>query len=191
MLVNAPDLIDTPVLSLQTGVVLAKLKAAIINPHNLTIIAYEVAGEKLDYNPSFLRIADVREVSPIGFIIDSSEEFVILDDIIKQKNLFELQFSLENKLVLNENRQKIGKVLSYNLELDGFAIQQLVVKRPLLKSFNDGELIVHRSQVVEITDHAIVIKEKSETKSRAITSKTYANPFRQAPQAEAMQSDQD
>lgn len=191
MLVNAPDLIDTPVLSLQTGVVLAKLKAAIINPHNLTIIAYEVAGEKLDYNPSFLRIADVREVSPIGFIIDSSEEFVILDDIVKQKSLFELQFSLENKQVLNENRQKIGKVLSYNLELDGFAIQQLVVKRPLLKSFNDGELIVHRSQVVEITDHAIVIKEKSETKSRAITSKTYANPFRQAPQAEAMQSDQD
>ncbi len=191
MLVNASDLIDSPVLSLQTGVELARLKDPIINPHNLTVIAYEVSGEKLDYTPSYLRIADIREVSPIGFIIDSSEEFVIHEDIVKLKDIFELRFSLENKQVLNEQQQRIGKILSYNLEIDGFTIQQLTIKRPLLKSFNDSELVIHRSQIIEITDHSIVIKEKSETKARIAASKAYVNPFRQAPQTEAMQSKQD
>lgn len=189
MLISGIDLFDSPVLSLQTGAELARTKYPIINPHNLTILAYEVSGAKLDHHPSYLRIEDIREVSPIGLIIDSSEEFVWLEDIIKQKDIYELRYELEHKTVLDEKRSKVGKVISYNLESGSFVIQQLTIKRPLLKSFNDSELIVHRSQIIEVTDTEIVIKAKGVVKSLPEAAKSYVNPFRQSPQAEAMRVD--
>lgn len=192
MLISGNDLINTPVLSLQTGRELARTTEAIINPHDLTIIAYEVDGPHLDQHPSFLRIADIREVSPIGMIVDSSEEFVQPDDIIKQKDIYDLRYQLEHKPVLDEQRSKIGKVIGYNLEAGGFVIQQLTVKRPLLKSFNDSELIIHRSQIIEVTDHAIVIKSKANAaKPLPKVAQSYVNPFRSTPQAEAMRIHRD
>ncbi|MBI3889878.1 hypothetical protein HY312_04920 [Candidatus Saccharibacteria bacterium] len=191
MLINGFDLLNAPVMSLQTGGELARTTKAIINPHNLTIIAYELAGPQLDHHPSFLRINDIREVSPVGIIVDSSEEFVLLDDIINQKDIYELHFTLEHKVVLDENRKKVGKVTSYNFEAGAFVIQQLTIQRPLLKSFNDSELIIHRSQILEVTDHAIVIKAKNVAKIVPDTAKSYVNPFRQSPQAEAMRIDQE
>lgn len=191
MLINGFDLLNAPVMSLQTGGELARTTQAIINPHNLTIIAYEVAGPQLDHHPSYLRINDIREVSPVGVIIDSSEEFVLLEDIINQKDIYELHFTLEHKVVLDENRKKVGKVTSYNFEAGAFVIQQLTIQRPLLKSFNDSELIIHRSQIIEVTDHAIVIKAKNTAKIVPDTAKSYVNPFRQSPQAEAMHIDQE
>lgn len=186
MLVNGTDLIDTPVLSLQTGSELARTADPIINPHNLSIVAYEVTGPHLDHHPSFLRTEDIRELSPIGMIIDSSEEFVQMDDIIKLKDIYELRYSLIYKTVLDEKRNKIGKVIDYNLEAGDFIIQQLSVKRPLLKSFNESELLIHRSQIIEVTDHAIVIHSKSENKNvLQKAGSSYVNPFRQSPPAEA------
>lgn len=187
MLVNGTDLIDTPILSLQTGSELARTAKPIINPHNLSVIAYEVTGPHLDHHPSFLRIDDIRELSPIGMIIDSSEEFVQMDDIIKLKDIYELRFELVHKQVLDEHRHKVGKVIDYNLEAGGFVIQQLSVKRPLLKSFNESELLIHRSQVIEVTDHAIVIHSKTENKKALPKASTaYVNPFRQTRQTEAI-----
>lgn len=191
MLISGIDLFDSPVLSLQTGTELARTKNPIINPHNLTILAYEIAGPNLDHHPSYLRIDDIREVSPIGIIVDSSEEFVILEDIIKLKDIFELHFEIEHKTVLDEKRNKVGKVIGYNFDSEGFVIQQLTVKRPLLKSFNDSELIIHRSQIIEVTDDAIVIKSKNDAKALPSKVQSYANPFRQSPQAEAMRSSQE
>ena len=191
MLISGIDLFDSPVLSLQTGTELARTKRPIINPHNLTILAYEIAGPNLDHHPSYLRIEDIREVSPIGLIVDSSEEFVILEDIIKLKDIYELNFELDHKTVLDEKREKIGKIISYNIDADGFVVQQITIKRPLLKSFNDSELIVHRSQIIEVTDEAVVIKSKNDAKAKPLKSQSYANPFRQSPRAEAMQTDQE
>lgn len=190
MLISGTDLIDTPILSLQTGRELARATHAIINPHSLSIIAYEVNGPHLDHHPSYLRIQDVRELSPIGMIIDSSEEFIQQDDIIKQKDIYELQYELIHKQVLDEKRNKIGKVTDYNLEAGAFVVQQLVVRKPLLKSFNDSELLIHRSQIIEVTDHAIVIKSKADqTKTLPKTAQSYVNPFRQTPQVEALRAD--
>lgn len=191
MLISGNDLIDTPVLSLQTGSELAKATHPIVNPHNLTIIAYEVTGPHLDHHPSYLRIDDIRELSPIGMIIDSSEEFIQPDDIISQKDIYDLRFELIHKHVIDEKRNKVGKVIDYNLEAGGFVVEQLVVKRPLLKSFNDSELLIHRSQVIEVTDHAIVIKSKAENKKALPkAAQTYVNPFRQTPQVEILKTDQ-
>jgi sporulation protein YlmC with PRC-barrel domain len=137
----------------------------------------------------------VREVSDIGMIVDSSDEFVGLDDIIKLKETYELHFPLVGLLVVDDKKHKLGKVEDYSLEMGGFVIQQLSVRRPILKSFGDSELLIHRSQIVEINDTTITVKAASNEAKDPIPQavKAYVNPFRQpgGAQPESIQTDKD
>lgn len=187
MLVSGSQMASTPIMSLQTGTQLGTAETAIINPSNLKIVAYEVEGPNLDLHPSLLLISDVRELSDMGMIINSSEEFVGEDDVIKLKPLYDLKFSVVNKHVIDEHKKKIGKVIDYTIDPESFVIQQLCVKRPLLKSLSEAELLIHRSQIVEINDSQIIIKSGTKKKSSAVkdAALNYVNPFRQqAPHAE-------
>lgn len=187
MLLNGSELIDTPIMSLQTGKELARTSSAIINPHNLKIIAYEASGVHLDHNPSYIRTSDIRELGSLGMIIDSSEEFVEPDDIISEKDIYELAFEVEGKTVIDEQKTKMGKVIGYVVEVESFIIQQIIVKKPLLKSFSDDELIIHRNQIVEVTDTIIIVRSgKQKERAKATSSRHYVNPFRQTvPQPES------
>ncbi len=186
MLLSSTRLIDTPVMSLQTGGQLARTKSPVIDPRNLTILAYELAGPLLNEHPSFLRIIDVRELSNLGLIVDSSDEFIGLDDVIKIKEVYEFHFEIIGKNVIDEQKHRLGKVTGYSLEPETFTIVQLNVKRPLLKSFTDTELIIHRSQIVEVDDITITIKNDERQHVPVQNgAKTYTNPFRGSVQPEA------
>lgn len=179
MLLAAERLLHAPVMSLQTGGRLARTKGALIDPRNLMIVAYELEGPSLDQNPSFLLVSDIRELSNIGFIVDSSDEFVALDDVLKVKEVAEFQFELIDKPVEDENKHKLGKVATYAVEPGSFMIKQLTVKRPLIKSFTDTELLIDRTQILEVTDTKIIIKhdERQPTPVKQ-AAKTFTNPFR-------------
>ena len=187
MLLSGTQLVGIPVMSLQTGKELAVISQSVINPHNLSVIAYRIAGQHLDHDPSYLRTADIREIGGLGIIVDSSDEFIEPDDIITDKKIYDMEFELEGKHVVDDRRNKVGKVSDYIVDVDSFVVMQLVVKRPLLKSLTDDELIVHRSQIVEITDEKIVIKSgKVKAHAEVKESRHYVNPFRQTnPQPEA------
>lgn len=186
MILAGSRLIDAPVMGLQTGSELARTSEALIDPGKLEILAYRLKGPLLTDKVSLLRIADVREFSDIGLIVDSSDEFVAPSDIIKLNEIYELDFRLVGMPVVDEKRQKLGKVSGYTLETSSFLIQQLTVKRPLLKSLNDTELLIHRSQITEINDDAIVVHSMAkipEPKLEAVRT-AYVNPFRKnAPEA--------
>lgn len=186
MLIAGSRLLDTPVMGLQTGGELARTSRAVIDPKNLEIVAYEITGSLLSTHPSLLRIADVREFSDIGIIVDSSDEFVSPDDIIKLDEIYKLNFTLEGMNVIDEKRQKLGKVNGYTLDTTGFLVHQLSVKRPLLKSLNDTELLIHRSQITEINDNTIVVHSQAKIPEPLLESvrTAYINPFRKNQQAE-------
>lgn len=167
-------------MGLQTGTKLAIAKAPIIDPSNLKIIAYEVDGPLLAERPSFIRIADVRELSDVGMIIDSNDEFVGVKDVIALRKIYELNFSLIGLIVIDEIGHKLGKVDDYSLDTDSFIIQQLNVKHGIIKSFANTGLLIHRSQIVEINDHNIVVRTTAK-KLDPITKPghlSYMNPFR-------------
>lgn len=186
MLITGSRLLNAPVMGLQTGSELARTRHAIINPKTLEIAAYELEGPLLNDHPSLLRIADVREFSDIGLIVDSSDEFVGLDDIIKLHEIYDLHFSPIGMPVVDEKHHKLGKVESYTIETGALLIQQLIVKRPLLKSLNDAQLLVHRSQITEISDTEIVVHSQAEIPEPALDAirHGYTNPFRKSQQAE-------
>ncbi len=185
MLLPSTRFIDTPVMSLQTGSELGRTIKPIINPRELSIVAFELHGINLDYDPSLLRINDIREIGPMGMIIDSSDELISVSDVIKIKEIYELNFELVGLKVIDDKKRNVGKVTGFTLDASSFFIQQLQVKRPLLKSFGDTEFLIHRSQVVKITDDYLVVKSPDIRHKEAVaepTGQMFENPFRKPAQ---------
>jgi uncharacterized protein YrrD len=182
MLVLGSQLIGVPVMGLQTGTKLAQTKSPIIDPANLKIVAYIVEGPLLSEKPSFLRTADIREQGDVGMIIDSSDEFIGVDDVIKIKELYDLGFNLDGTSVIDETNHKLGKVEDYSLEITSFDVTQLNVKRGVFKGLTDTGLLVHRSQIVEINNENIIVRTTAEKIEPVMQSerRTFVNPFKSA-----------
>lgn len=193
MLLLGSRLKGTPVMSLQTGTQLAVTNAPLINPANLKILAFELDGPLLTEHPSFLHVNDIREMGSVGMIIDSSDELLALDDVIKIKSIYELGFKLIGMNVIDEHKKKLGKVDNYTIETGSFVIQQLNVSRGILRSLNDTGMLIHRSQIIEINDKEIIVKGtakkiKAEPVMESVRHE-YVNPFRQpSPQPEQIDS---
>lgn len=181
MLVLGSRLLSMPVMSLQTGTKLAETNLPIIDPSNLKILAYEVNGPLLSAKRTLLLVSDVRELGKLGMIVDSSDEFVEPDDVVAIKKVSDLNFKLNGMSVIDETKRKLGKVEDFSVDTDSFIIQQLHVKRGLIKSLSETELLVHRSQIIEINDTQIIVKTTAK-KLPATPAKTaqlsYINPFR-------------
>lgn len=180
MLLLGSRLNGTPIMGLQTGTQLATTKNAIIDPENLMIVAYEVDGPLLVDRPSFIRIADVRELSDVGMIIDSSDEFIGTKDVIAIEKIYKLGFKLIGLNVIDESKHKLGKVSDYSLETSSFIIQQINVSRGVLKSFSETELLIHRSQIVEINNDSIIVRSAAKKLEPIVkpSNLSYMNPFR-------------
>lgn len=181
MLIVGSRLVHQPIMGLQTGSQLARTTHPIIDPANLGIIAYQITSP-LRPGTQYIRVEDIRELSNMGFIIDAIDEFVQPGDVIKLDEIVDLEFTLVGMPVRDQKRRKVGKVIDYTIDLDSFVIQQLTVRRPLIKSLNDAELVVHRSQIVEINREAIVINAEADVPehTRVTAPGSYVNPFRKS-----------
>lgn len=187
MLLLGSRLIGTSVMSLQTGTKLAVTRLPIIDPANLKITAYEVDGAMLVEKPSFIRIADIRELSNIGMIVDSNDEFINLTDVISIKKIYDLDFKLIGLDVIDEMKHKLGKIDDYVVDTDSFIIQKLSVRRGFFKSLSETGLLINRSQIIEINDKAIIVRAAAKKLEPIEPPKqlAYLNPFRsQSPQIE-------
>ena len=184
MLILGSKLLDQSILSLQVGGQIASTLEPIIDPSNLKIIAYTLSGPLIDKSPeNVLLTNDIREFSRMGFIIDSIDDLVDPNEIIKLKNILKLNFKLIGHRVETVKSKKIGKVIDFTVDSSTFSIYQLVVKRPALKALNDPELTINRSQIVEIDDDKVVIKNEEETVKAPVVTKEqfspdFINPFR-------------
>lgn len=188
MLILGSNLKNLPVMSLQTGGQLALAREPVVNPNNLQVVAYRVEGPLLAGTQTYLRTDDARELSDIGFIIDSIDDFVAYADVIKLREVIDLHFQLDGIKVIDEHQHMLGRVSDYTIDISNFTIQQLTIKRPLLQRFHDTELLIHRSHITNITDDTIVIHSNTEMPEHTALSTpgSYVNPFRRpAPGAAA------
>lgn len=185
MLVKDTDLLNFPVLSLHMSGMIAKTTEAIIDPSDLKIVGFYVNGPETGdgEHGDILQVNDIREYSRLGMVIDSSDEFVNADDVIRLKEVLDINFQLIGKKVETKKKTKLGKVIGYTVSPEDFMIQQIVVQRPLMKSFLDPELLIGRGEIVNVDDEKIVVRDE-EKKIRERATKedfvpNFVNPFRE------------
>ncbi len=193
MLIVGEKLIDMPVLSLQTGTEIARTDEPVIDPANLNIIAYKLQGRLLSdkTQDSYMRTAEIREYSPLGLIVDSSDEILLQEDVIKDKNIYELKFSPIGLKVIDENNRRLGKVTGYTVSIPSFSILQLKVARGGLALITETEKLIHRSQIVAIDDTTVTVKttaHKLKDVTPIINTEPIINPFRSNKPSQEMPS---
>lgn len=189
MLISLAELTSIPVMSLQTGVEVAYTVEPIVDPSTLDILAYELDGESLDTTPAFLRVQDIRELSDLGFIIDSSDSLSDLDDFVTHADLYKNPVQIEGMRVLDDRSTLLGKVEAAIMDTQTFRIEQLQVKPPLFKRFMETNLLISRAQIKEVTDDTIIVRSATlKDKVEAKTTRRAMNPFRNTtpPQPESI-----
>ncbi len=186
MLVNSDKLINTPILSMQTTSSIGSVSAPIINPDNFKIVAFYLAGGIINKSANILATSSIREYSRYGMVVDSIDEVVERDDVVKISKIIDLHFDLIGLKVETKKGSKLGKVVGFTFTSDDFTIQQIIVKRPLVKSFVDPELVIHRNEIVEVNDYKIIVKDEEKTiKKKAMNEDfvpNFVNPFRKTEQ---------
>lgn len=185
MLVLKDRLFNVPIMSLQTGAEIARTDRAIIDPRQLTIVAFYCQGPKLDVNPAVLHIDDIREYGSLGFIVDSADNLMSPTDLVRLQQVLNFNFTLEGKQVVEENGRKVGKVSNFTVDTRSFYITQLEVQQGFMQSLTMASVVIGRTQIVEITDKKIIVRSATIAKEAPVAPKLVDNPFKAAhPQTE-------
>lgn len=182
MLVYNSNLIGTPILSVQAGGPIGQISNPVVNPDNLQIIAFKLVGPTIDPATNILATHSIREYSNYGMVIDSVDELVSPSDVVKIEQVLGLNFDLLTLKVETKKHTRLGIIVDFTVNSDDFLVQQIIVKRPLVKRFMDPELTIPRKEIVEVTDYKIIVKDEEKTiKARAEKEDfvpNFVNPFR-------------
>lgn len=183
MLVNNSKLTSVPILSVQAGGIIASIASPIIDPDQLKIIAFYLTGPATQNGNNILDVSSIREFSNLGIVVDDADEFVAADDVVKISKVIELNFNLINLKVKTKKGTKLGHIIDFTVTPEDFIIQQIIVKRPTVKSFIDPELTISRNEIVEINDYEVIVKDEEKViKKRAEKEDfvpNFVNPFRE------------
>ena len=184
MLLNSSRLIGCPVLSLHLGGPIGRVTGEVVDPNDLRIIAFNVDGPQTgdgDHG-DILDVRSIREFSNIGMIIDSIDDLVSKGEVIKFDEIMDLNFSVIGLNVKTKKGKKLGKISDYTFDPETMQIMQFVVKRPFMKSFMDPELIIGRSQIKEVNDYELIVKDDEQKIQKESGKKdfvpNFVNPFR-------------
>lgn len=158
MLKLSQHIINLPVMSLRTSGKVATATSPIINPNNLQIEGW-YCSDVFNKSQMILLKQDVRDFVPQGIAIDDHEVLAEPGDLIRLKEILDLNFELIGKQVVTNHRRKLGKVTDYALDTLTMKIQKVYVSRPIYKSLTDGQLSIDRSQILEITPSKVVVRD--------------------------------
>ncbi len=148
---------NRPVISLRISGPIATAQEPIINPHNLKIMGWW-CKEPGNPKPIVLLAEDVREVMPNGLAVNDEAALTASEDLVRHKEILDIQFKLINKVV-KTRRHRLGKVSDFTYN-DGLFVQKLYVAKSLVKIFTtEDTLIIDRSQILEVTDHYILVRD--------------------------------
>ena len=178
-------------MSLQTGQPLGRLSAPIIDPYTLRIVAFYVEGPRLDFSPAVLFTDDIREFGRLGAIVDSVDNIMSTDGLVRLNEIISYNFTLNRILVVDDNKRKLGKVSGYVIDPLNFEIRQLRVRPSVFRSLSTAELLVNRSQIIKVEPDKITVKAPTVQQpareaattgdSRRTLNPEFDNPFRKKP----------
>ncbi|HVI60735.1 MAG TPA: hypothetical protein VM535_01120 [Candidatus Saccharimonadales bacterium] len=158
MLQLSASFLNKAVLSLQTGTAIATVTGPVINPNSLKIEGF-YCQDRFRKQQLILLSQDIREILPQGFAVNDQATLTEPEELIRLKEVLELNFELVGKPVVTTAKEKVGKVSDYAVESETMFIQKLYVAQSVFKSLTGGSLSIDRSQIQEITPRRVIVQD--------------------------------
>ncbi|MCL1929578.1 hypothetical protein FWF93_00265 [Candidatus Saccharibacteria bacterium] len=185
MLVTIKALVGASVKSLQSGAEIAKVAVPLIDPRNLKIMALYLESKMIKISPAILMPNDIREVGPLGIIIDDINKIVSPDEVVRLEEIVGFDFILDGIAVIDEKKRRLGTVDYYTFDPQSYFVQQLYIKPGFMQSMKVTNLIINRSQIIDIDNKKITVQVAADKASEVygkIASDAnpggFVNPFR-------------
>lgn len=158
MLQLSQRLLNKSILSLRTGAPVASITGPIINPKNLKIEGF-YCQDRFNKQTLVLLHQDIRDILAQGYVINDFDVLVEPEELVRLKEVMELDFELIGKPVVTVGKQKVGKVSDYATEMETMYVQKIYVAQSLVKNLTGGSLSIDRNQINEITPKRIIIND--------------------------------
>ncbi len=158
MLQLSSSLLSKSILSLRTGSPIATITGPIINPNNLKVEGF-YCQDRFDKRQLVLLYQDIRDILPQGYVVNDHDVLTEPGELVRLKEVIELEFELIGKQVVTLSKEKVGKVSDYATETETMFIQKIYVSQSVLKSLTGGSLSIDRTNINEITPKRVIINE--------------------------------
>ncbi|MBW3538194.1 hypothetical protein KY386_01740 [Candidatus Parcubacteria bacterium] len=163
MYILASHLDGLPILSLRNGQPVALAGQTVIDPDKLEVVAVYCQSGSGPWrkNTAVILARDIREVAREGIVIDSLEDIEEVSEIVRLKAVIDKHFQPKGAPVMTESGHQLGKVEDYTINVKSFLIQKLYVRQSIIKNLLLNNLVIDRSQVVQVTPQGIVVRDAS------------------------------
>jgi sporulation protein YlmC with PRC-barrel domain len=158
MLQLSSALNNIPVVSLRTGGIVAMAVKPIINPNNLKIEGWH-CDDKFSKANLILVSKDIRDMIPQGLAIDDHDVLSDPSDLVRLQKVLGINFNLIGKQVMTDTKRKLGKVGDFATDIPSLYVQKLYISQPFFKNLSGSQLIVDRTQILEITNKVITVRD--------------------------------
>jgi len=155
-------LAEQPVISLQTGQVVAQVTQPILEVSNLEVFSF-LCGVPQDKRPLLLICRDIRQFAVDCIIVDDEDALTDPDDIVRIDTNLKNHYTPIGKPVIDDSGRKLGTVEDYSVNLETNRVQQLYVRGSFLRALMGSNLIVDRTQITDITPTHITVRDTAVT----------------------------
>ncbi|HUC86877.1 MAG TPA: hypothetical protein VMR75_00925 [Candidatus Saccharimonadales bacterium] len=159
MYILANQLTDLPIMSLQTGQAIAVVKQPIVNLATLEVMAIGCNVGRLRRHQGVILMRDIRQFASDCIIIDSFDEIENPDEIVRLREVMAHNFNPIDKLVVSASGQRLGRVEDYTINLKTYMLQKLYVHQSLMKSILFNNLVVDRTQIIDVSQQRFTVKD--------------------------------
>ena len=147
-----------PIISLQTSEAVALLRSPIVDMARLEIVGFHAHSTQGKHR-LVLMSRDIRQFATDCIIVDSEDELADPTDIVRLASLVKDNDTPVDKTVVSDAGRKLGQVDDYSINLETACIQKLYVRGSVLRSWLGSNLIIDRTQIVDITPQKITVRE--------------------------------
>lgn len=158
MLRFVDQLVEQPVVGIRSGKQLSMTLDPIINPHKMSIEAFYVQDRTQDID-TVLFANDIREIGPMGLIVDSEDALMPMSDLIRLEEIAGLNFQLINKKVVTESGKRLGRVENYAVNDQNFMIEKIYARPVAIKTLSSNDFIISRRQIASVNNDQVVVKD--------------------------------
>jgi sporulation protein YlmC with PRC-barrel domain len=147
-----------PIISLQTGQLVAQVSQPILDIATLEIVAFTC---QVPHRRDLLLImaSDIRQYASDCIIIDDEDQLTEPEDIVRLVSNTKDPYTPLRKTVVADTGRKLGTVEDYSINLDTNRVQKLYIKPDFWHSWVSSRLVVDRTQIIDITPEKITVRD--------------------------------
>ncbi|MGE5576359.1 MAG: PRC-barrel domain-containing protein, partial [Syntrophothermus sp.] len=176
---KSKELLGLPVLDLQAGRALGKLRGFLIDPVKKAVVAYTVSESRWARDDRVIGIRDVYSVGKDAVTVREARKLVKALQTFEFRRLAENRVELYNTRVLTESGQYLGAVDEFTFDpADGRILGYYVTSGRIKDAFR-GRPIISANEVLTIGTDAIIVREQVSTQLPTLSSsnqRTTAEP---------------